>query len=192
MSDRVYPSAKPAVGETPASANGGVNPSLSANKSQFYASTRMPYRPQPPPRRPRRRGCCCSCCIWMTTIVLIILLLAAISGTVFYVFYRPHPPSFSVNSLQLSRFNLIDTTLTTAFNFSLTARNPNRKIDLYYDQISVKILSGDGSFAGFTHGRKKATTLRTTISSSNNPITAGTDISILKSNLNEEEADYNR
>ncbi|KAL6585152.1 hypothetical protein OROMI_004441 [Orobanche minor] len=188
MSDRVYPSAKPAAGEAPASANGGANPSFPANKSQFYNPARLPYRPQPPPRRPHRRGCCCSCCLWMTTIVLIILLLAAIAGAVFYVFYRPHRPSFSVNSLQLSRFNLTDTSLTTAFNLSLTARNPNMKIDFYYDQISVKILSGDvgigdGSFAGFTHVRKKTTTLRTSISSSNNPIPAGTDISALKSSL---------
>ncbi|KAL6559967.1 hypothetical protein OROGR_005084 [Orobanche gracilis] len=169
MSDRVYPSAKPAAGEAPASANGGVNPSLPANKSQFYTPTRLPYRPQPHPRRPSRRGCCCSCCIWMTSIGLILLLLASISGAVFYVF----------------------TALTDLRSRSTLSSSPDStspKIDFYYDQISVKILSGDvdigdGSFAGFTHGRKKATTLRTAISSSNNSITAGTDISTLKSSL---------
>ncbi|GFP89351.1 protein yls9, partial [Phtheirospermum japonicum] len=132
--------------------------------------------------------CCCSCCLWITTAILLVLLIAAAAGAVFYVFYRPHRPSFSVNSLQLSRFNLTDTSLTTAFNFSLTARNPNKKIEFYYDQISVKILSGDvvigdGSFAGFTHGKKNVTTLRTVISRSNDPIPAGTDISPLKSSL---------
>ncbi|KAK6148723.1 hypothetical protein DH2020_016248 [Rehmannia glutinosa] len=189
MSDRVYPSTKPSGADAPAAANGGANPTFPANKAQLYNPTRLPYRPQPPPRRRHRRGCCCSCCLWITTAILLTLLLAAIAGAVFYVFYRPHRPSFSVNTLQLSRFNLTDTHLTSAFNFSLTARNPNKRITFFYDQISVKILSagdvdiGDGSFPGFTHGRKNVTTLRAVISSSNNPFPEGTDISQLKSSL---------
>lgn len=187
MTDKVYPSAKPAT-DAPAAMNGGANPAFPANKAQLYNATRPAYRPQPPPRRRHRRGCCCSFCLCTTLVILFILLIAAIAGAVFYVLYRPHRPSFSVNSLQLSRFNLTDTSLNAAFNLSLTARNPNKKITFFYDQISVKILSGDvdigdGSFPGFTHGRKNVTTLRTAISSSNSPFPAGTDLSQLKSSF---------
>ncbi|KAK6128018.1 hypothetical protein DH2020_038221 [Rehmannia glutinosa] len=147
MTDRVYPSTKPAANgaaaAAPASTNGAANPTFPANKAQLYNAARPAYRPQPPPRRRHRRGCCCSCCLWTTLIVLLVLLLAAIAGAVFYVLYRPHRPSFSVAALHLSRFNLTDTTYTSAFNLTLTARNRNSKITFLYDQISVKVLSGD-------------------------------------------------
>ncbi|PIN04792.1 hypothetical protein CDL12_18093 [Handroanthus impetiginosus] len=191
MNDKIYPSAKPAkpaANGATAVANGGANPTFPTTKAQLYNATRPAYRPQPPPRRRHSRGCCCSCCLWTTLLILLLLLLAAIAGAVFYVLYRPHRPSFSVSSLQLSRFNLTDRSLNSAFNFSLTARNPNKKISFSYDQITVKIFSGDidigdGVFPGFIHGRKNVTTMRTVVSSSNNPFPDGTDISPLKSSL---------
>ncbi|KAL0397000.1 UNVERIFIED_CONTAM: NDR1/HIN1-like protein 13 [Sesamum calycinum] len=191
MTDKVYPSAKPtANGGTaaPAAVNGGGTPAFPPNKAQLYNTTRPAYRPRPPVRRSHRRGCCCSCCLWTTLVILLLLLLAAIAGAVLYVLYRPYRPSFSVASLQLSKFNLTDTALTSSFNVTLIARNRNSKITFFYDQISVKILSGDvdigdGSFPGFTHGRKNVTSLRTVISSSNSPFPDGTDISALKSSF---------
>ncbi|KAL3824452.1 hypothetical protein ACJIZ3_020481 [Penstemon smallii] len=192
MADRVYPSAaKPITngGGAPAVANGGANPAFPANKAQLYNAARPAYRPQPPPRRRHRRGCCCSCCLWTTLLILFILLLVAITGAVFYVLYRPHRPSFSVASLQLSRFNLTDTSITSNFNFTLTARNRNKKITFYYDAIAVKFLSGDvdigdGTFPGFTHSKNNVTTLRAVVSSSNSsPIPKGADISHLRSSL---------
>ncbi|KAK6153593.1 hypothetical protein DH2020_013232 [Rehmannia glutinosa] len=192
MTDRVYPSTKPAANgaaaAAPASTNGAANPTFPANKAQLYNAARPAYRPQPPPRRRHRRGCCCSCCLWTTLIVLLVLLLAAIAGAVFYVLYRPHRPSFSVAALHLSRFNLTDTTYTSDFNITLTARNRNSKITFLYDQISVKVLSGDvdigdGTFPSFTQGKKNVTTLRTVISSSNTPFEEGTDLTALKSSV---------
>ncbi|KAG8380097.1 hypothetical protein BUALT_Bualt07G0158200 [Buddleja alternifolia] len=186
MNDRVYPAAKPTTnGTTTTAAAAAANPTFPANKAQLYNAARPAYRPQPPPKRGHRRGCCCSCCLWTTLLILILLLLAAIAGAVFYVLYRPHRPSFAVNSLHLSKFNLTDTSLTSNFNFSIIARNPNKKIIFDYDPIAVKIFSGDvdigdGTFAGFTHGRKNVTTLRTVVSSSNNPLA---DVSRLRSSL---------
>ncbi|KAL7100122.1 hypothetical protein ACP275_09G128100 [Erythranthe tilingii] len=195
MNDKVYPSAKPATANGGAAAtdgaaavNGASNPAFPANKAQLYNASRPAYRPQPPPRRRHRRGCCCCCCLWTSLLILLILLVTAVAGVVFYVMYRPHRPSFSVETLQLSRFNLTDRSLNSAFNLTLTARNPNKKITYFYDQINVKILSGDlavgdGSFPGFTHGRKNVTTLKTVVSSSTTPFPADTDISPLKSSL---------
>ncbi|PIN20672.1 hypothetical protein CDL12_06653 [Handroanthus impetiginosus] len=192
MADRVYPSSKPTAngGSTaaPPVANGGANPTFPANKGQLYNAARPPYRPRAPPRRRHRRGCCCWCCLWMTMLILVLIILAGIAGAVFFVLYRPHRPFFSVSSLQLSKFNLTDTSVTSAFNFTVTARNRNCKITFTYDQFSLKVLSGDvdigdGSIPGFTQGKKNTTTLRTVISSSNTPIPDGTDISALKSSL---------
>ncbi|KAL6563299.1 hypothetical protein OROHE_005886 [Orobanche hederae] len=192
MTDRVYPSTKPTAsgGGAPAAtaANGGTNSAFPANKAQLYNPARQAYRPPPPPPRRHRRGCCRFCCLWTTLLILLILILAVISGAVFYVLYRPHRPSFSVASLHLSRFNLTDTSITSAFNVTLVARNRNSKITFFYDQISVKILSGDvdigdGAFPPFTHRNKDVTTLRTVVSSSNTLIPGGTDISHLKSSV---------
>ncbi|XP_073134154.1 NDR1/HIN1-like protein 13 [Henckelia pumila] len=189
MAERVYPSAKPAANgaATGSATNGTAAPTFPTNKAQLYNATRPAYRPQPPPRR-SKRSICCACCLWTTVAILILLLLAGIAGVVFYVIYRPHRPSFSVTSLQLSKFNLTDTTVTAAFNFTLVARNPNKKITFFYDPISVEILSGDisigsGSFPAFTHGTENTTNLRSVISSSAAPIPDGTDISPLKSSL---------
>lgn len=191
MTDRVYPSAKPAANgdetATTTVANGGANPTFPVNKAQLYNATRPMYRPQPPPKRRQRRSCFCSCCLWTTLMILLILLLAAIAGAVFWVLYRPHRPSFAVSSLQLSKFNLTNTAIISTFNLTVTARNPNKKITFFYDPISVKVFSGDftigdGSLPGFVHGKKNVTTLKSVISSSNQ-ISDGTDVSPLKSSL---------
>ncbi|CAI9773383.1 unnamed protein product [Fraxinus pennsylvanica] len=189
MTDRVYPSAKPTAnggGAAPAPAsvvNGGSNP----NKAQLHNANRPMYRPQPPPRRRHRRSCCCYICFCTTLLILFLLLLAAIAGTVFWVLYRPHRPSFSVSTLHLSKFNITDTAVTSTFNLTLTARNPNKKIVFLYDPISVKIFSGDitvgdGSLPGFTQATKNITTVKTVLSSSS-PFPDGTDISPLKSSF---------
>ncbi|XP_031117841.1 calcium-dependent protein kinase 28-like [Ipomoea triloba] len=80
------------------------------------------YRPQPLPRR-HKRSCCCSCCLWTTFLVI----LAAIADSIFYVLYLPERPTFSVNSLHHSQFNLSATTLTSKLNISVSAWNPNKK-----------------------------------------------------------------
>ncbi|XP_051147480.1 NDR1/HIN1-like protein 6 [Andrographis paniculata] len=188
MNDRVYPSAKQAANGGGAAENGGANSSFPANKAQLYNATRPAYRPQPPPRRRSRKGCFCACCLWTTVAILCLIFLAAVAGVVFYIIYRPHRPSFSVNSLRLSRFNLTDTSVTSNFNISVTARNPNKKISFFYDPVTVRILSGDleigdGAFPAFAHARKNVTTLRAVVSSSNSPIPDGTDISSVKSSL---------
>ncbi|KAK3018681.1 hypothetical protein RJ639_003112 [Escallonia herrerae] len=182
MTDRVYPSSKPATNGAAA----GTNPSFPATKAQLYNATRPAYRPQPPPRR--RRSCCCSCCLWTTLFILLLLLLAAIAGAVLWVLYRPHRPSFSVSSLQISQLNLTSSSqLTTKFNLTLTARNPNKKIIFFYDPVAVSVYSdgvdlGDGSLPSFTHGKKNTTTLRTTVQTTSQSVDS-TTATALRSDL---------
>lgn len=185
MADRVYPAAKPAVNNGAGAGNGGSNPGFPPNKAQLYNTTRPVYRPQGPPRR--RRSCCCSCCLWTTLLIILIVFLAAIAGAVLWVIYRPQRPNFSVSSLQVSEFNLTSSQLKSKFNFTLIARNPNRKITFFYDPVSISLFAngvdvGGGSFPGFVHGTKNTTTMRTVIASSGQSMDS-TDVSALRSDL---------
>ncbi|KAJ6816521.1 uncharacterized protein M6B38_414465 [Iris pallida] len=175
MAERIYPSAKPNPHPPTSAPNGGAAPpSFPANKAQAYG--RPMYRPQPGKQQQRRRrgggrGCCCSLCLWLTLILIAALLLAAIAGGVFYVLYRPHRPTFTVSSLRLSQLNLTSpSAVASRLDLSITARNPNRKVEFAYDPVSVSVYSGDvhlgdGTFPPFLHEARNTTVLKTTVSS---------------------------
>ncbi|KAH1105437.1 hypothetical protein J1N35_009205 [Gossypium stocksii] len=179
MSDKV-PSSRPTVAaaakggtdepppSTTAPANGG------AKKTHLYNPTSRPtYRPQPHHRnRPRRNYCCCFCC-WTILIILILILLAAITGTVLYVLYRPHRPSFTLASFRIHRLNLTTSAdsasshLSTLFNLTISSKNPNAYLSFSYDPFTVSCVSSDGNvFLGngtlpaFFSGSKSETTFR--------------------------------
>ncbi|KAK2653358.1 hypothetical protein Ddye_013214 [Dipteronia dyeriana] len=175
MADRVYPSAKPAANGTATGAGVGggaavANPAFPATKAQLYGASRPAYRPQP---RRHRRSCCCSCCIWTTITILIIILLAAVAGIILYFLYRPHRPTFTVSALKVATLNLTSSsTVVSAINLDVTAKNPNKKIVFYYDPISVTVTTdddiavGDASFPSFTHRAKNTTLLKFAVKSS--------------------------
>ncbi|KAA8540288.1 hypothetical protein F0562_024149 [Nyssa sinensis] len=184
MADRIYPSAKPATNGTTIAASG--NSAFPATKAQSYNATRPAYRPQPRPRR--SRSCCCSCCLWITFTIILLLLLAAIAGVVLWVLYRPHRPTFSVPSVQVSQFNLTSSSqLTSKFNLAVTIRNPNKKLVFFYEPITVSVTAdgvdvGDGSLPAFVHDTKNTTTLKTTVTSTGQSMDS-TSVSVLKSDL---------
>ncbi|XP_047317009.1 NDR1/HIN1-like protein 6 [Impatiens glandulifera] len=177
--DRVYPSSTkpPANGAVPAPPPGANNnnnaaaAAFPATKAQLYNASRPAYRPQP--RHRSRRSCCCRCCLWTTFSIILLLFLLAIAGAVLWVIYRPHRPNFSVSTFQISQFNLTGSSnsqlITSTFNLTLIARNPNKKLVFFYDPISVSVSTdrgthlGDGTFPAFTHSTKNTTTLKTTI-----------------------------
>ncbi|KAH1067466.1 hypothetical protein J1N35_032453 [Gossypium stocksii] len=182
MSEKVFPSAKPAATAVPPAVNGGapVNTNgTTANggttKSHLYNPTsRPPYRPQPYHRRhrPRRNYCCC-CCFWTILIILILALLVAIAGSVFYVLYRPNRPSFTLASLRIHRLNLTTTAdsssshLSTLFNLTISSKNPNSHLSFSYDPFVVScvssnsdVLIGNGTLPAFVSNSKNETTFK--------------------------------
>ncbi|KAK1416888.1 hypothetical protein QVD17_26007 [Tagetes erecta] len=177
MADKIHPSLKQSTGTTT------TNPTFPATKAQLYNTTRPVYRPQP---RRNRRSCCCSCCLWITFTILLLIIIAAVAGGVFYVLYRPHRPSFTVSSLHVSQFNLTSSNhLNTRFNFTVTARNPNKKLEFNFDSVSVSIDSkgvnvGDGSISPFVMPKKNTTRLKTIVSTTGRIVD---DNSNLKSDL---------
>ncbi|KAJ1420308.1 Late embryogenesis abundant protein [Sesbania bispinosa] len=166
MTDRVHPSAKPTATATAA------NPSFPATKGQLYGATRPTYRPQSTHRR-SSRSCCCTLCFWLILILLFLLILLGAAGTVLYYLYRPHRPSFSVTSLKLTSLKLSPSSsaLTSNFDLTLSATNPNNKIVFFYQPTSVSILAGDvdvgdGTIPAFEHVEKNTTLLEALVSKS--------------------------
>lgn len=188
MTDKVFSSTKTtAANGTGAAANG----SFPATKGQLYGgASRTGYRPQPKKSR-HRRGCCCQCCLWTTVAILVLLLLVGVAAAVFYVLYRPHRPTFAVTSLKVSYINITSSssTLSSKFDLTVSARNPNSKLVYIYSPILVSVLSADGgvdlgdaTIPSFVHGKKNTTVLKTSIASSGQQVDSGS-ASALKSGL---------
>ncbi|KAM0914258.1 hypothetical protein ACQ4PT_011638 [Festuca glaucescens] len=94
-----------------------------------------PYAPAPirAPRR-KRHSRCCRCVCW--TLVVAIVLVVALGATagILYAVFRPKIPTFNVDRLTVTRFDVNTTTavVTDAFEVQVTANNPNRRIGVYY------------------------------------------------------------
>lgn len=97
---------------------------------------RSTYVPLAPPRK-RGRSCCCRCVCY--TLCLFLLLVVAVGATIgiLYLVFKPKLPDYSIDRLQLTQFALNqDSSLSTAFNVTITAKNPNEKIGIYYEDGS--------------------------------------------------------
>ncbi|THU63887.1 hypothetical protein C4D60_Mb01t20580 [Musa balbisiana] len=88
---------------------------------------------QQPKSLRRRRSCCCRClCCTVLTLVVLIIAIGATVG-ILYLVFRPKIPKYSVDRLTLSNFTVDDdTTISATFNLTVTARNPNKRIGIYY------------------------------------------------------------
>lgn len=164
--------------------NGAINgggPVTNGNpgpvKTQLYNPNRQVYRPQQYNRRHRsNRNLCCCCCFWTILTVLFAALLAAIVGAALYVLYRPHRPQFSITNLRIAKMNLTTSTdspshLTTLFNLTLIAKNPNNHLVFSYEPFAVTAFSdgvavGNGSLPAFDSGKNNQTSLRAVLSGS--------------------------
>uniref|UniRef100_A0A2P2PLP6 Uncharacterized protein n=1 Tax=Rhizophora mucronata TaxID=61149 RepID=A0A2P2PLP6_RHIMU len=179
MADRVYPSNRPTATTNGAATATTTAPAFPATKAQLYGATRPPYRPQTNRYRKRsRRGCFCFCCLWTTIIILSLLFLAGIAGTVFYILYRPHRPSFSVTGLKIASLNLTKTSrVTTKIKLNITTTNPNKKLIFIYNPTTISATTatdnielGQTTIPSFVHGKKNTTLLISTITSSGQPL----------------------
>ncbi|KAJ1430309.1 Late embryogenesis abundant protein [Sesbania bispinosa] len=163
--------------------NGAINGAAATNgnpgpiKSQLYNPNRQVYRPQQYHRRQRsHRNLCCCCCFWTILTLLAAALLAAIVGAALYVLYRPHQPQFSITNLRIAKMNLTTSNdspshLTTLFNLTLIAKNPNNHLVFFYDPFTITAISdsvtiGNGSLTAFTSDKNNQTSLRAVLSGS--------------------------
>ncbi|KHN24686.1 NDR1/HIN1-like protein 6 [Glycine soja] len=129
----------------------------------------IPHRTFPvmhskPPKR--RRSCCCRFMCWTLSILLILIIAIAITIGILYLVFRPKLPKYSVDQLRISQFNVSDNnTLYATFNVAITARNPNKKIGIYYEggsHISAWYMETqlcEGSLPKFYQGHRNTTVL---------------------------------
>ncbi|THU44282.1 hypothetical protein C4D60_Mb02t05760 [Musa balbisiana] len=120
-----------------------------------------------PLRPPKRRSRCSRCLCWtLLAVIILIVLIAAAAGVVCVVF-RLRFPKYSVDHLRVSRFSVNDDDITVGavFDVAVTARNPNKKIGIYYEEGSeLSLWYADeslctGSFPVFYQGHRNTTVL---------------------------------
>ncbi|KAJ4822845.1 hypothetical protein Tsubulata_017921 [Turnera subulata] len=121
----------------------------------------FPVSHSKPPKR--RRSCCCKCLCWTVSLLLLLILVVAIIAGVLFLVFRPKLPSYSIDSMQITQFNPTDN--TTTFDVTITARNPNKNIGIYYEggsRITVWYTSTklcQGSLPKFYQGHRNTTVL---------------------------------
>ena len=91
------------------------------------------------PRRGRR------CCCWFLSLAALLILLLAIASGIFYLVIRPEAPSYSVQDISITGFNVSsEPPISPGFNVTVRAENPNKKISIYYEKdSSVRVYHSD-------------------------------------------------
>uniref|UniRef100_A0ACD5VCT2 Uncharacterized protein n=1 Tax=Avena sativa TaxID=4498 RepID=A0ACD5VCT2_AVESA len=155
------------------------------------------YRPQGPPKGRRGGGgrsscrfsCCCSF-FWAVLVILLLALVAAVAGGAFYLLYRPHRPAFTLSVARVNKLSLSSSAtapaLTDSIDFTLTAKNPNKKLVYLYDDFTVTAATaanavplGEATVSGFSHEANNITVIKATVSASAlgvDPTAASSDI----------------
>ncbi|XP_059623308.1 NDR1/HIN1-like protein 6 [Cornus florida] len=135
----------------------------------------MPVEQYPPFQRtipvhyakpPKNRNCFRKCLCWtIFLLILQIIIIALLAGIIFLIF-RPKLPKYSIDSLRITQFTLnTDNSLYATFNVNITARNPNKKIGIYYEggsNIGVWYTGTklcEGSLPKFYQGHRNTTVL---------------------------------
>ncbi|KAJ0970013.1 hypothetical protein J5N97_022890 [Dioscorea zingiberensis] len=134
-----------------------------ANPYPPYQRT-IPLSHSRPPKR--NRSCFCKCLCW--TILLLIVFIVAVAATlgILYWIFDPKVPKYSVNRLSISAFSVdTDLNVNAAFNVTVTAMNPNKKIGIYYvDGSELNVLYAgtrlcSGEFPVFYQGHRNTTVM---------------------------------
>ncbi|XP_057438899.1 NDR1/HIN1-like protein 10 [Lotus japonicus] len=105
--------------------------------------------PSGQPRHSHHRGRSCFCCLfgvfWKILITLIVLVGLVI--LIFYLIVQPRPFKFYVNEAKLTEFNYTNNSLRYNMVLNFTARNPNKKLNIYYDKVEALAFYEDSRFA---------------------------------------------
>ncbi|XP_040999094.1 NDR1/HIN1-like protein 12 [Juglans microcarpa x Juglans regia] len=84
------------------------------------------------PHKSRRKVIC--------TCITIFLLLVGATALTLWLVYRPHNPQFKIIGIAIYELNYSAAPLvTTNMQFTVVTRNPNKRISIYYDRLSVSV-----------------------------------------------------
>ncbi|ESQ50308.1 hypothetical protein EUTSA_v10002067mg [Eutrema salsugineum] len=198
--DKHFQSSKPAIPTAPPPIpNGATNSNPIPIPPRHHPYRQQPYSHQQRRwQRPSNRRICCCCCFWSILILLITILIASLIAIGLYVIYHPRPPSFSVASLRIQRFNLTTSPdsssaahLSSLFKLTLITKNPNSHFVYNYEPFLVSVVTdpdeiflGNGTIPAFSSGEKNMTSFRGIVvtSTETREVDFG-DVSGLKSDL---------
>ncbi|ESQ29802.1 hypothetical protein EUTSA_v10023892mg [Eutrema salsugineum] len=147
---------------------------MEANKTKTSPAPRgkteqLPIqRPILPPLmvRNKKQNLCCKCFCWALSLLITAFIALAVAIAVIYFVFHPKLPQYEVNSLRVTNLGInLDLSLSALFKVEITARNPNKKIGIYYKnggRIGVwytKIKLCEGPIPKFYHGHHNVTKL---------------------------------
>ncbi|XP_020233865.1 NDR1/HIN1-like protein 10, partial [Cajanus cajan] len=116
-----------------------------------YYGPAIPPAEQPRYRHNHGRSCCC--CLfgifWKILVTLIVLVGLAI--LIFWLVVQPRSFKFYVTEAELTQFEYDTNNNTLHYNMVLnfTARNPNKKLSIYYDKVEALAFYEDTRFANY-------------------------------------------
>ncbi|XP_059300316.1 NDR1/HIN1-like protein 10 [Lycium ferocissimum] len=90
---------------------------------------------------------------FLRRVIAILVASTIITGTVLFVIWLiilPRVPEFQIDSLNISNLNLSNSLITANWDLHFTAKNPNKKITLYFDEIAAAIFYESLSIADTT------------------------------------------
>ncbi|KAJ0970005.1 hypothetical protein J5N97_022882 [Dioscorea zingiberensis] len=123
-----------------------------------------------PPKR--NRSCFYKCLCWSRRILSLVGSIVVVAAATLGILYLilclidPKDPKYSVNRLSISAFSVDkDLNVNAAFNVTVTATNPNKRIGIYYvDGSEVNVLYAgtrlcSGEFPVFYQGHRNMTVM---------------------------------
>ncbi|RAL51737.1 unnamed protein product [Cuscuta campestris] len=124
-------------------------------------------------------GCCCGClfncflsCICQ--ILCTLLVIAGVVAAVLWLVFRPNALRFYVDDATLTQFDYSASGKTLRYNLaaSISIRNPNKRIGVYYDTIEARALYDNQRFDAvnldpFFQGTKNTSNLQSTFKGQN-------------------------
>ena len=116
-----------------------------------YYGPAIPPAVQPHHRPQRHRSCCCCLfgILWKILVALIVIVGLAI--LIFWLVVQPRSFKFHVTEADLTQFEYNTNNNTLHYNMVLnfTARNPNKKLNIYYDKVEALAFYEDARFSNY-------------------------------------------
>ncbi|CAI0397738.1 unnamed protein product [Linum tenue] len=76
----------------------------------------------------------------VASLVTVLLLLVGLTFLILWLLYRPHDPVFAVAAAAVYSLNFTAPPyLAAAFQFTVVARNPNRRVSILYDGLTAYV-----------------------------------------------------
>ncbi|CAK8544138.1 unnamed protein product [Lathyrus sativus] len=95
----------------------------------------------------RNRSCCCCLFSFFWKLLVSLVFLFALIFLIFYLIVQPRAFKFYVTKAELTQFDYSNDILHYNMVLNFTARNPNKKLGIYYDKVEAQAFYEGARFA---------------------------------------------